>query len=126
MVVTRNAFWRTRSTATARHWLFAESTGIRLSDPALDKPPKDPDLSRQSKRQEYQDNCDRNVVEGVFGMVKTTYGLHRVMAHLQETAVCVIGVALLLLNLSKSLRAALTLFALMFLLFLFPRLRSRA
>ena len=44
---------------------------------------------------------------------------------LQETAVCVIGVALLLFNLSKSLRAALALFCLLFLLIAFPRLRSR-
>ena len=52
----------------------------------------------------------RFAVEGIFGTGKTAYGLGRIMAHLQETAVCVIGVALLLLNLSKSLRAALALF----------------
>ena len=105
---------------------FCREHGIRLSGPALGKPPKDPDLSRQSKRQEYQDNCDRNIVEGVFGTAKTAYGLDRLMARLQETAVCVIGVALLLSNLSKSLRAALALFVRMFLLFVFLRLRSRA
>ena len=49
-------------------------------------------------------------MEGVFGIGKTAYGLGRSMAHLQETAACVIGVALLLLNLSRSLRAALALF----------------
>ena len=89
---------------------FCKEHGIRLSGPALGKPPKDSVLSRQAKKQEYQDSCDRNAVEGVFGTVKTAYGLGRIMAHLQETAVCVIGVALLLLNLSRSLRAALALF----------------
>ena len=96
------------------------------SGPALGKPPKAPGLSRQAKKLEYQDNCDRNTVEGVFGTVKTAYGLDRVMARLQETAVCVIGVALLLSNLSLSLRAALALFCLMLLLFVLLTLRSRA
>ena len=48
-----------------------------------------------------------------------------VMAHLQETAVCVIGVALLLSNLSRSLRVSLALLCLLFLLYCLPRLRSR-
>ena len=85
---------------------------LRLSGPALGKPPKDMVLSRQAKKQEYQDSCDRNAVEGIFGTGKTAYGLGRIMAHLQETAVCVIGIALLLLNLSRSIRAALALFCL--------------
>ena len=105
---------------------FCKEHGIRLSGPALGKPPKAPGLSRQAKKLEYQDNCDRNAVEGVFGTVKTAYGLDRVMARLQETAVCVIGVALLLSNLSLSLRAALALFCLMVLLFVLLTLRSRA
>jgi len=105
---------------------FCKEHGIRLSGPALGKPPKTPGLSRLAKKLEYQDNCDRNTVEGVFGTVKTAYGLDRVMARLQETAICVIGVALLLSNLAKSLRAALTLFGLICLLVVLPWLRSRA
>ncbi len=85
---------------------FCKEHGIRLSGPALGKPPKNHDLSRQAKKQEYQDNCDRNIVEGIFGTGKTAYGLARIMARLPETACCVIGVALLLLNLTRSLRAA--------------------
>ena len=104
---------------------FCKENDIRLSGPALGKPPKAPGLSRQAKKQEYQDNRDRNAVEGVFGTVKTVYGLDRVMAHLQETAVCVIGVALLLSNLSRSLRVSLALLCLLFLLYCLPRLRSR-
>ena len=104
---------------------FCKEHGIRLSGPALGKPPKTPGLSRLAKKLEYQDNCDRNTVEGVFGTVKTAYGLDRVMAHLQETAVCVIGVALLLSNLSRSLRVSLALLCLLFLLYCLPKLRSR-
>ena len=93
---------------------FCKEHGIRLSGPALGKPHKNPTLSRQAKKQEYQDSCDRNAVEGVFGTAKTAYGLGRIMARLPETAVCVVGIALLLLNLSRSLRMP---FALLFLLF---------
>ncbi len=64
---------------------FCKEHGIRLSGPALGKPPKDQNLSRQAKRQEYQDSCDRNAVEGTFGTSKTAYGLSRVMVHLPET-----------------------------------------
>ena len=103
---------------------FCKEHGIRLFGSALGKPPKNPTLSRQAKKQEYQDSCDRNAVEGIFGTAKTAYGLGRIMAHLQETAVCVIGVALLLLNLSRSLRPILALFCFLFLVVILPGLRS--
>ena len=103
---------------------FCKEHRIRLSGPALGKPPQNPTLSRQAKKQEYQDSCDRNAVEGIFGTAKTAYGLGRIMAHLQETAVCVIGVALLLLNLSRSLRPTLALFCFLFVVVILPGLRS--
>ena len=103
---------------------FCKEHGIRLSGPALGKPPQNPTLSRQAKKQEYQDCCDRNAVEGVFGTVKTAYGLGHITVRLQETAVCVIGVALLLLNLSRSLRAALALFYFLFVVAILPGLWS--
>ena len=105
---------------------FCKEHGIRLSGPALGKPPKDSLLSRQAKKQEYQDCCDRNAVEGTFGTGKTAYGLARITARLQATTFCVIGVALLLLNLSRSLRATLALFCLLAVLAILPGLRSRA
>ena len=82
---------------------FCKEHGIRLSGPALGKPPKDRKLSRLAKKQEYQDSCDRNVVEGVFGTGKTAYGLGRISARLKETSCCVIAVSLLLMNLLKRL-----------------------
>jgi len=105
---------------------FCKEHGIRLSGPALGKPPKDHKLSRQTKKQEYQDSCDRNAVEGVFGTGKTAYGLARVMARLRETACCVIGVALLLINLTCSLRAALSLLGLLLASSILLGFRSRA
>ncbi len=47
-------------------------------------------------------------MEGVFGTGKTAYGLGRISVRLEETTRCVIGVALLLMNLMKGLISALT------------------
>lgn len=78
---------------------------IQITGPALGRPPKDKEITKQAKKQEYQDICDRNVVEGEFGVGKRAYGLNRIMAHLPETSVCVIGVALICMNLAKRLRS---------------------
>ncbi len=78
---------------------------IQLTGPALGRPPKDPEQTRSARRQEYRDICDRNIVEGEFGTGKRGYGLNRIMAHLRETSFCVIGVALLCMNLTKRLRS---------------------
>ena len=45
------------------------------------------------------------VLEDEFGTGKRAYGLNRIMAHLRETSFCVIGVALLCMNLTKRLRS---------------------
>jgi len=82
-------------------------------------------LSRLAKK-EYQDSRDRNAVEGVFGSSKTAYGLALIMVHLQETASYVIDVALLLLNHTKSLRAAFPLFYFLAAVAALLGLRSRA
>ena len=47
------------------------------------------------------------IVEGEFGVGKRSYGLNRIMARLQETFFCVIGIALLCMNLAKRLRSLL-------------------
>ena len=78
---------------------------IQLTGPALGRPPKDLELTKAARRQEYQDICDRNLVEGEFGTGKRSYGLNRIMAHLPETSFCVIGIALLCINLTKRLRS---------------------
>lgn len=78
---------------------------IQLTGPALGRPSRNPEQTRAARRQEYQDICDRNIVEGEFGTGKRAYGLNRIMAHLPETSFCVIGVALLCMNLTKRLRS---------------------
>jgi len=89
---------------------FCQEHGIRLTGPVLGRPPKGKILSREQKRQEYTDICDRNAVEGVFGTIKTAYGLGRVAARLEDTSRCVIGIALLLFNLTKRRRDLLRIF----------------
>lgn len=44
-------------------------------------------------------------MEGLFGTGKTAYGLGRISVRLEESSCCVIGVALLLWNLTKGLRS---------------------
>jgi hypothetical protein len=86
---------------------FCKENGIHLTGPPLGRPPKDVEKTRQAKRQEYIDLCERNAVEGAFGTGKTAYGLGRVAARLNETSICVIGIALLVMNLEKRLRSLL-------------------
>ena len=81
---------------------------IQMTGPALGRPSKNQDRRREVRRQEYQDICDRNIVEGEFGVCKRSYGLNHIMAHLPETSFCVIGIALLCMNLQKRLRALLS------------------
>jgi len=89
---------------------FCKEHGIRLTGPALGRPPKNKSLTREQKRLEYTDICDRNAVEGAFGTLKTAFGLARVAARLECASRCVIGVALLLFNLTKRLRDFLRIF----------------
>ena len=86
---------------------WCKAQGIQLTGPALGRPAKNAERTKQAKKQEYQDICDRNIVEGEFVVGKRSYGLNRIMARLQETSFCVIGIALLCMNLAKRLRALL-------------------
>ena len=84
---------------------YCKERGIRITGPALGRPPKDAKVTKAAKRQEYQDMCDRNAIEGKFGTGKTAYGLGRIAARLEGTSRCVIGIALIAMNLQKRLRA---------------------
>lgn len=62
-------------------------------------------MTKTARQQKYQDICGHNMVEGEFGAGKRAYGLNRIMAHRPEMSFCVIGVALLCMNLTKRIRA---------------------
>ena len=89
-------------------WL--KERDIAISGPKLGRPPKDSSLTKEQKKQEYRDICERNVVEGVFGTAKTAYGMDPVMTRLENTTRTVIALALLVFNLKKLLKVSLRLF----------------
>ena len=47
--------------------------GIQITGRLLGRPSKDKEQLREEKRQEYQDICDRNAVEGELGTGKCSY-----------------------------------------------------
>jgi hypothetical protein len=91
---------------------YCKERSIRVTGPALGRPPKDAKVTQEAKKQEYQDICDRNIIEGKIGTGKTAYGLGRIAARLENTSRCVIGIALLVMNLQKRLSSFLRQFLL--------------
>lgn len=100
-----SVFWRIRFTRTGRRRLSAGSTGYAFLVRPWAGPPRIEACPVNSKNQEYQDLCDRNVVEGVLGTGMTAYGLGCIFSRLEESSRCVIGVALLLWYLLKGIRS---------------------
>lgn len=86
---------------------WCKERNIRLSGPRLGRPAKDVVGTKEAATQERIDAADRNVVEGVFGTTKRTYGLDPVAARLDETTKTVIGLAILVFNLKKLVAASL-------------------
>ena len=86
---------------------FCKKHGIRLSGPPLGRPPKDAQISREIRKQVYQDEVARNAVEGKFGQAKRRFGLGRVMCKLASTAETSVLVTFLVMNLERWLKAIL-------------------
>lgn len=80
---------------------FCKEHGIRLSGPALGRPKKNQAVD---KRAEYEDLCDRNIVEGKFGEGKNTYGLNRIVTKLKETSEAMIYGIMMTMNLTRRFR----------------------
>ena len=110
-VVQADQIYRTRENRS-----FCKQHGIRLSGPALGRPPKDGQSSEQ-RQSTKQDAGERNAIEGKFGEGKRKYGLGRIRARLAQTSESVITLQLLVMNLERRLRV---LFCLIF-TFLFRR-----
>jgi len=85
---------------------------IRLSGPPLGRPRKAiPDNQAELKAAQKlirQDELDRIPVEGKFGQGKRRFGLGRIMAKLAGTSATVITLNILVMNLEKLLKAALS------------------
>ena len=77
---------------------YCKERGIRLSDPAPDRPKKD---TFRDKAQDYRDECERVEAERKFSLGKRKCGIGLVTAKLEETAASVVALSILLLNLRK-------------------------
>lgn len=104
--------YRTRANRT-----FCKQHGIRISGPALGRPPKvtaeNAALLREKARQHHQDERDRIPIEGKFGQGKRRFSLNRVMAKLAQTSEAAMAITFIVMNLEKWLQRVLwTLFAL--------------
>ena len=93
---------------------FCKKNGIRLSGPALGRPPKDIELQKEVKKQTRQDEIDRIPIEGKFGQGKRRFSLSKIMCKLNCTSETAVAVSFLVMNLEKWLKA------LLFCLFLAP------
>ncbi|NTZ20804.1 IS5 family transposase [Paenibacillus sp. JMULE4] len=97
-VVQADQIYRTRENRN-----FCKQHGIRLSGPALGRPPKDGQTNEQ-RHLAKQDAGERNAIEGKFGEGKRKYGLDRIRARLAQTSESVITLQLLVMNLERRLR----------------------
>lgn len=86
---------------TKENRAFCKERGIRLSGPALGRPPKDKTIYNEQKKQIYQDQIDRIPIEGKFGQGKRRFGLGTIMAKLPSTSMTVIAMNFLVMNLEK-------------------------
>jgi len=84
---------------------FCKEHCIRLSGPALGRPPKETDQNREHlatmKKQARIDEVDRIPIEGKFGQAKRRFSLGRIMAKLSATGECAIAITFLVMNLEK-------------------------
>ena len=87
-----------------RNLQYCKLLGIRISGPALGRPPKESEKLKQQKRQIREDEVARIPVEGKLGNAKRRYGLDRIMAKRDDTSETVIGMIVLVMNMEKVLR----------------------
>ena len=108
MATTRSRSMPTRSTGRERNRAWCKARGIRLSGPALGRPPKDSEENAQraaaAKAQMRADEIARIPMKGKFGNAKRGGSLSRVMAKLRATSVSVVNIATTVLNLDTRLR----------------------
>jgi hypothetical protein len=84
---------------------FCKNHGIRLSGPALGRPPKQ--IDSQLQIQARQDELDRIPIEGKFGQAKRRFSLSKIMCKLAQTSEAAIAVTFIVLNIERWLKAIL-------------------
>jgi len=76
---------------------------IRLSGPALGRPPKQIDIQREAQAR--QDELDRIPIEGKFGQAKRRFSLSKIMCKLDQTSETAIAIIFIVLNIERWLKA---------------------
>lgn len=98
-----DAIYRTRENRQ-----FCKKHNIRMSGPALGRPPKQTAENaqelRDKKQQRRQDEIDRIPIEGKFGQGKRRFSLDRIMAKLPETSETVMATIFIVMNLERWLK----------------------
>lgn len=84
---------------------FCKKRGIRLSGPALGRPPKQIDSQRAIQAR--QDELERIPIEGKFGQAKRRFSLSKIMCKLAQTSEAAIAVTFIVLNIERWLKAIL-------------------
>ena len=84
---------------------YCKEKHIRLSGPALGRPPKEVDPAR--KLEARNDERIRILIEGKFGQGKRRYGLGRIMSKLASTSETAISMVFLVMNIERWLKAIL-------------------
>jgi hypothetical protein len=82
---------------------FCKDHGIRLSGPALGRPPSQVEKRKELHKQIRQDELDRIPIEGKFGQGKRRFSLSKIMSKLDSTSETAIAVVFLVMNLEKLL-----------------------
>lgn len=95
---------------------YCNERGIRLSGPRLGRPPKDEKKPKTHKKLTYQDSCERNEVEGKFGVAKRKFSLDCLKTKLKETSETIIGLTFFTMNLKSFYRSSLNFFVIFFIL----------
>jgi len=92
---------------TRKNRRYCKERDIRLSGPSLDRPKKTTQANaadlKKEKQIQYQDEVDRNAIEGKFGQGKRRFTLGHIMAKLARTSEAVISISFIVMNLEKIL-----------------------
>ena len=102
---------------TRENRAWCKEREIRISGPPLGRPPAN--VSKETKKQAWEDERVRNSIEGKFGQGKRKFSLNRVMAKLDNTSGTAIAITFLVINLSTCLRRVFCVFFCRF-----PKIRS--
>jgi hypothetical protein len=92
---------------TRKNIKFCKKHGIRLSGPALGRPPSQIEKRKAAQQQARQDELDRIPIEGKFGQAKRRFSLSKIMSKLDCTSETAIAVVFLVMNLEKWLKSLL-------------------